>query len=179
MSLHQAIPQKQTQQIPQTTLKTGVHKAKFLGMSQPYIVSAFADGCPGCGIDYTSADGKAMKSQGPGCNQCNNTGKKQEQKVRLKYEVVKSGAIEEEEVSYRLSAPSSFKNKSGQTINLSPSTLFRRFQAMSTWDDPERQALWFDEWTDKQFDVLVTLVVGPNQKGTYMKIKDVIVESDE
>lgn len=165
MSLHGAI--KQQGDFVKLTLKEGTYRAQFLGMGEPYMAHGF-DGCPKCGPEI-EREGRKTNEKGPGCEFCDRSGRKPEQKIQLKYLMTKSGETEVEELGYKLSPPGN--GKGGRV--LSPSKLYTRLRSFSGLTDPNEQASWYDTFAAAGEPLPVMLTVGLNQSGTATKIQNV------
>jgi hypothetical protein len=159
-------------QIEKVSLKSpkGVYQGFFTGMAAPYQWESpwQNDPCKGCGGTKRS---KAMPDLM--CSRCGGTGLRIENHVKLYYSL-ENGVTEEEDVQFKISAPSTGKNAAGQTVAFSPSTLYLRLRELSGIPNatPEQLDAWYDS-LHQPISVPIILMIGDNQAGTALKIASV------
>jgi len=167
-SLNDALPRENATASAEHAVKSerGLYKAFFIGITAPFEwVSDFAqDKCKNCRGEKTNKAGTEP------CYLCNGSGKKTETRTRLRYHL-ENGFIEEEEVNYKLSPPSTGKDGNP----LSPSTFFVRLRSLSEIKGADPTAL--DAWYTSlptPIKVPCFVVIQDNRSGTALKITDVL-----
>ena len=166
--LSDALPREQMTQESAIKSDRGVYRAYFIGMTPKYAwISPFGDACRLCKGSRNGRNGE------PGeCVGCNGTGKKTEDRVKLRYHL-ENNEIEEEEVNYKLSAGG--QSRDGKTF-FSPTTLFVRLRALSGIRDATEQQIdaWYSELPQPP-KVPCTVVINDNKNQTALKIESVML----
>lgn len=166
--LSKALPRDQRPKIEhEETVKSskGMYSGFFLGMSEEYTwVSDWPnDKCRACKGSKTYNDEV--------CFLCAGTGRKTEQRVKLRYEL-DNGNVEEEDVSFKLSPGGMGRDG---TTPLSPSTMFIRLRSLSGLKNPTPAEVdaWYSSLTPP-IRIPCSVVINDNKTGSALKITDVL-----
>lgn len=172
--LNDALPREArvSQAEPTVQSEMGSWHGHFTGISEPFeFVSPWGNEkcrvCRGSGLS---------KDENQDCFLCHGTGKRTEKHVYLDY-VLENGVVEREEVNYILTPPRTITNAAGGTTPLSASKLFARLRAISgiRTEDPGLLDQWYSE-LPQPVSVPIVCIIGENQKGTALKITQVMAD---
>jgi hypothetical protein len=118
-----------------TTLKIdreGDFQAYFIGLTKPWTETSNNYSCKLC-----KGEGTGRNGEPEGCVRCNGSGKRVEQKTKLRYEM--RHGIEEEVVSFKLAPPGNYNGKATKA-----STMYLRFARLA--DLPQATPEQLDQW---------------------------------
>lgn len=156
-----------TSSTPLVKSEEGSYRAYFTGMSEPFSErSQWGDKCRVC-----KGTGQGRNGDPQGCTFCGGDGERVDKYVKLMYHL-ETGEVEEEKVTFKLSAPGTGKDGTP----LLASTLFKRLRTFSGLREADAAALdvWYSSIASTKIKIPVTVNIGYNNSGDMLKISDVV-----
>ena len=145
----------------------GVYRAYFIGITDPVVWKSEYKQRDKCRVCKGTGQGRSESDR---CFLCGGDGVRTETHIKLRYKR-ETGAIEEEEVNFKLAPQGQLKDGSP----MSATKLYTRFRAMSQLRG-EVSPQMLDEWFSslpQPINIPVTVVIEPNANDTALKITSV------